>query len=479
LILPPAMPLAVSAAGELALALGTHFRGVMTYGTLARVPLAGGAPRELLEEVKYADWSPDGGELAIIRRVGGRERVEFPAGNVLAERDTADGGFSFLRVSPNGQHVAVFELKAPGDLNGWVAVIDRKGNKRAVTQQYFNCFGHAWKGDEIWFTAADERPLFRNVIHAVTPDGGARLVARTPGNASLHDVAPDGRIVMAHTDDRTGIAVLPPGAAAEQDLSWLDFSAPAALSRDGKMVLFTEGGVGGGPRSSVYIRPTQGGPAVRLGDGFAWALSPDGRWALASREMGSSPSLDLLPTGAGEVRRIERPGVTFLDAAWLPDGVRVLVRAREETNAPRLYVLDVGDGTLNTIMPEGIAVGPVWALSPDGAMVAIASDKGVELHPLHGGLPRTVRGLAAQDRLLAWIEDGLLVSDTPNPLALSKVFRVDPVTGARRIWREILPRDPAGIMIVRSLVVTPDGRSYAYAWHRALSDLYLVEGLGS
>jgi hypothetical protein len=110
-------------------------------------------------------------------------------------------------------------------------------------------------------------------------------------------------------------------------------------------------------------------------------------------------------------------------------------------------------------------------------MVAAASDREVELHSLRGGQPRRVPGLTAQNRLLAWIDDGLLVSDNLDWLALSRVIQVDPVTGARRIWREILPRDPAGIMNVFSLIVTPDGRSYAYGWHRALSHLYLVEGL--
>ncbi len=215
--LPPATPLAVSSSGELALALGTHSRGIMTYGTLARVPLAGGAPRELLEDVKYADWSPDGRELAVIRRVAGREQLEFPIGNVVAEPESPGGGFSFLRMSPQGDRVAVFALTFAGGLTGNVAVVDRAGNKRIVSRQYFNCFGLSWKGDEIWFSAADERPLFRNTIHAITQDGAARVVVRTAGNVSLHDVAPDGRALIAHTNDRTGISVMAPGAVAEQD----------------------------------------------------------------------------------------------------------------------------------------------------------------------------------------------------------------------------------------------------------------------
>ncbi len=169
--------------------------------------------------------------------------------------------------------------------------------------------------------------------------------------------------------------------------------------------------------------------------------------------------------------------MTFLQARWLPQGFRLVVRASEQDRNARLYTLDLDAGTFDAITPEGVAIGSIWAVSPDGTMVVVASDRGVEVYPLGAGQPRVVPGLPASDLLLAWIDDGLLVSDGPNPTALSKVFLVNPVTGARRLWREIVPPDAAGIMNVLALMVTPDGRSYAYSWHRALSDLFLVEGL--
>ncbi|MBA3295490.1 MAG: serine/threonine-protein kinase [Acidobacteria bacterium] len=475
LALPPAAPLAVSSSGELALSLGTHSRGTMPYGTLARVPLSGGAPRQLHEHVRYADWSPDGRDLAIVRRVALRDQLEFPVGSVVARAEATDGGFSFVRVSPRGDAVAAFELSGSGDLFGRVVVLARGGARRAVSARYYNVFGLAWHGDEVWFTAADELPLFRNAIYAMNPSGDVRIVARVPGNTSLHDIAPDGRLLIARTDDRSGIAVRAPGDAVERDLSWLDASNLADISRDGRQVLFHEHGVGGGPRGSTYVRGTDGSPAVRLGEGLARALSPDGRWAIV--QTAGSPHFDVIPTGPGEALRLERPGLTLLDARWLPDERNVVVRARAQNSPARLYLLDVKGSAVRQVTPDSFEVGYMgWAVSPDGAMLAVSSGQYVELFPIAGGGARRVPGASDRWHVVGWIERGLLISE--DPAAGGTVFRVDPATGRRDTWADINPQDPAGIMHLDlgTLVTTPDGRGYGYSWHRAMSDLYLVEG---
>ena len=477
--LPPATPLAVSAFGELALSLGTHYRGIMTYGTLARVSLAGDAPRELQENVKYADWSPDGSDLVLVRGVENRDRLELLGGTLLAEPATPGGGFSFPRFSPDGSAVAAFELNAPGNLFGRVVVVDRSGATRTVSPgSYFNVFGLAWRGDEVWFTAADELPLFRNTIYAMDAAGAVRVVARVPGNTTLHDIAPDGSLLIARTDDRSGIAVRAPDQAATRDLSWLDASNLIDISFDGRRILFTEAGVGGGPRLSTYLRSTDGSAAVRLGDGYGSALSPDGRWAIVKPDF-QAPHLEVIPTGAGQASRLERPGLDLLRARWLPDGENVIALA-QQAGRPRLYVLDVGGDATRAVTPEELAVGNTgWAVSPDGATVAVTAERGIELFSIDGGGTRQVPGSSARSSVLGWIESGLLVSD--DPAAGGIVFRVDPVTGQRDVWADIQPEDPAGIMTLNhnSLVVTPDGRAYGYTWHRATSDLYLVEGLAN
>jgi hypothetical protein len=57
------------------------------------------------------------------------------------------------------------------------------------------------------------------------------------------------------------------------------------------------------------------------------------------------------------------------------------------------------------------------------------------------------------------------------------VYQLDLTTGKRTLWRSLAPADPAGVSQIGPIVMTPDGRSYIYGYHRTLSDLYLVEGL--
>lgn len=476
--LAPGAPLAVSSTGELALSLGTQLRGIMPYGTLARAAIAGGAPRELQERVKYADWAPDGSELVLVRRVGEGDRLELSGGRAIATPATPAGGFSFPRFSPAGDAVAVFELDNADWLNGHVVVIDMAGKKRTTSVRFFNVFGLAWFGDEVWFTAADQLPLFRNTLYAMRRSGEVRIVARVPGNATLHDIAPDGRLLLARTDDRSGITVRVPGERDERDLSWLDASVIADLSADGLRMLFSETGPGGGPRSAAYLRGTDGSPAVRLSDGHAESLSPDGQWAIVRPEVDAA-HLMIVPTGAGESVRLAREGLRLQTARWLRDGRQVVVRALRGEGSDRLYVLEARGSGTRALTPERFRVGRAgWAVAPDGLMVACIVDDAVELFPVDGSASRRVGGVPRGARVVGWTKDGVLISD--DPVAQSAVDRFDPATGRRERWADLRPRDPTGIMNVDlgQLVVTPDGRAYAYSWHRAVSDLYLMEGVG-
>jgi eukaryotic-like serine/threonine-protein kinase len=473
--------LAVSQTGEMAVSLGSHRIGTwVNVGTLARAPLSGGAPREVLENVQWADWSPDGSNLVVVRDVGGRNRLEYPAGKVLYE---TGGWISHPRMSPKGDMIAFLDHPLEGDDSGSVAVVDLAGKKTKVSGDWYSIQGLAWApgGDEIWFTAT-ETGLDRD-LSAVTLTGQKRLVARMPGTLMLFDIGKDGRLLLGRASWRRELM----GAAAggqEKDFSWLDYTYPADLSADGRTVLFDEEGVGGGVRYgkeqeltyAVYIRDMDGSPAVRLGEGSAEALSPDRKWVIVQMP-GSPAQFRLLPTKAGEPQPLTNDSIHHNGARWFPDGKRFVFSGNEPGHGVRLYVQAMGSADAKAIAPEGVN-GTTFAVSPDGQSVAgIGPDEKGYLYPIGGGEPRPIPGLATGELPINWSQDGRsLYVYQPGEIP-AKVNLLDVATGKRKLWKQLVPADPAGVATVGPIVFTPDGNTYVYGFHRTLADLYMVEGL--
>jgi Tol biopolymer transport system component/predicted Ser/Thr protein kinase len=470
---PGADVLAISSTGEMALSLRARpLEGFLYSGTLARVPLGGGAPREVMENVEYADWSPDGASLAIVRNVGGRHRLEFPPEKVLY---TAEGWIGHSRISPKGDMVAFLDHPQHRDDGGSVAVVDLAGRKTTLSDGWASVQGLAWSsaGDEIWFTATKtggDRSLY-----AVTVAGKVRLLARVPGELTLLDVGRDGNVLLTRGIDRAGMVGMAPGETKERDLSWLDWSTPADLSADGKAVLFSEAGEGGGPKYAVYLRKTDGSPAVRLGDGNGSALSPDGKWAIARPNVAPAP-VQLLPTGVGEAKPIAADSLNHIRARWLSDGKRFVFSGNQPGHGVRLYIESLDEGKARAISPEGVSSN--FVVSPNGDLVAaIASDQKIYTYPITSGEARLVPGAEAGDAPTGWSSDGRTLFVFRYGELPAKVVQVDLATGRRKLWKDLEPADSAGIDTISGIMMTPDAKGYVYGYVRTLCDLYLVEGL--
>jgi dipeptidyl aminopeptidase/acylaminoacyl peptidase len=472
---PLADILAISPAGEMAIAIGD--RDPQGRATLALAPLSGGAAREVVVGVPYAsaDWAADGKRLAVIRVVEGKSRLEFPIGTVILE--SADG-FSSPRISPRGDRIAFFSQV--GDVTS-LDVVDVSGKgRKTLSKGWTNVSGvPCWSADgsEIWMTAIEAGQL--GALYAVDLTGKRRMVTRVPGSLELDDMSRDGRVLVAHHTSLRILAGLVPGNEKERDLSWLDGSVPGALSPDGRTLVFTEIGEGSGATPSVYMRKTDGSPAVRLGDGAAIALSPDGRWVLASVPSGGGKSgrLILLPTGAGESRVVNERLENFGGGAFLPDGKSLVFSAQEKGHGPRVHIQDLAGGQPRPLSPEGVWIrNPTNPLSPDGRFVlGVMRGAKASLYPLAGGEPRPVAGLEPGDWPIQWSEDGRFLyvhkrSEIPN-----KVWRLDLASGQKQSWLEIRPGEPVtGLPI---LLLSRDGKAYVYGAQRVLSELYLVDGL--
>ena len=340
--------MSVSSSGEMAVLLDNHPIGTwVSVGTLARAPLAGGAPREVVDQVQWADWGPDGNNVAIVRDVGGRNRLEYPPGKVLYE---TGGWIGHVRLSPKGDYIAFLDHPIQGDDSGSVAVVDLSGKKKTLSDGWYSSQGLAWSpdGDEVWFTG--NKSGIDRALYAVSLDGKERLVARMPGTLMLLDIWKDGRLLLNRASWRRELTAVADGK--ERDLTWLDYSYPADISADGKTLLFDEEGGGGslaygksgGLSYAVYLRKTDGSPAVLLGEGAAIALSPDEKWVIAQTQQ-SPAQLNLLPTKAGTAMPLTHDAINHAWARWFPDGKRVLFSGNEPDRGVRLYVQDVTGGT--------------------------------------------------------------------------------------------------------------------------------------
>jgi eukaryotic-like serine/threonine-protein kinase len=465
--------LAVSASGEMLLALHSKPRdsSFLYAGTLASVPLVGGAPREILNDVEWADWSPDGTNIVVVHEVGARKRLEFPLGKVLYE---ADGWMGNPRVAPDAKSVAFVDHPQMNDDGGAVAVVDLAGKKTTLSEGWDSIQGIAWSPDarEIWFSAT--RTGGDRSLYATDLSGKVRLLARVPGELTILDVGKEGNVLLTRGNDRAGMIGLAPGEAKEKDLSWLDWSVPGSLSPDGKMILFQESGEGGGPHYAVYLRNTDGSPAIRLGEGTGLSLSPDGQWALSRLNVVPSP-LVLYPTGVGEMKQLKTDGLNHMAAVFLPDGKRFVFSGSEPGHGSRLYVESLDDAKPHPISMEGIASS---VLSPDGKFVAArGTDQKIYLFPVDGGEPRAVTEAQQGEFPTAWSSDGRSVFLITRGQVPAQVIRVDVATGQRSAWRSFEPADAAGIDTIRGVLVSADNKSYVYGYSRTLSDLYLVQGL--
>ena len=464
--------LAISHGDELAITLNHDFFTANTSaGTLAQLPLTGGAPRELAEGVISADWSPDGNALAVVRFADGKVRLEYPLGKILYQ---TEGWISDARVAPDGERVAFIDHPILFDSRGSIKVVDRGGNRKTLTATFSDVLGLCWhpSGKEIWFTGSYVH-LSSNLM-AVTLSGRQRLVWAGAGEVIVQDISQDGRVLFIRGNRRRGIAGLFPGQKGEIDLSWQDWSLPLAISPDGKWVFFAEEGDGGGPNYSAYMRATDGSPAIRLGDGIPDDLSPDGKW-VASVVPGEPQQLILLPTRAGDVKNISQPGFNYNFVEFLQDGKRLSIIGNEPGKPARNYLQDTAGGPLTAVTPEGVA-GTLWL---DRKSIITQRDENTwTLYPIDGGQPRNIRALfplrgtsgntSRSDRYLFTA----LRSEVPL-----KVYRFDPATGEKQLWKELAPTDRAGVYNVGVLTPTLDARWYAYSYVRDLSDLYLVEGL--
>ncbi|MGO8983695.1 MAG: protein kinase domain-containing protein [Terriglobales bacterium] len=463
--------LSVSKTGELAVRLNAvSLGGYARTGTLARIPLSGGAPREVLDNVQNADWAADGETMAVVRHLpeNGHWRLEYPIGKVLFD---SINWISDPKISPDGKRVAFADHQnVNGDDEGSIAVLgsDGKDSEKILSSGWKSIEGVIWSpaGDEVWFTGGNPR--------AVTLSGKVRTITNVPGGMWLQDIR-NGVVLMVTHQQRLGIRGVPPDGKDERELGWFDWSDLSDMTPDGRKVLFDEEGIGGGPNYTVFVRDTSGSPPVRVCEGAALAISPDAKWVITQPAKGGR--LSLVPTGAGEARQLTHDNVSYQKVRWLADRGELLASGVEPGHGTRDYLITVSSGDSKPITPEGV-VGATP--SPDGrSTVVMGPDGKWGIWPLDGSGLRPVPGLDSSYQVRDWSPDGqsVYVVPTRRREKTATVYQVNVITGKMESHKTFGEELPAGAFGVGATYRSGDRGAYAYLYSQTLSQVYVVKGM--
>jgi hypothetical protein len=474
--------LAVSPDGALAILMDGTVPGGNPYGrrgTIARASLTGGAPRPELDRVTFADFGPDQ-SLAVIRDVRQKralETVEWPQGAPLKEPETsADLVYAFPtpRVSPSGANIAFFVCRATGCT---VRIAGKTGETIAESKTYFDWWGLAWApgGREVWFAVAETNGR-QCTLRALDLSGRERVILRTPGAITLHDISAEGRVLAAFDQVNARLEVRDSPSAPPRDLSWKEGGDLADFSRKG-VVLFGERGDSAGPTGSVYVRRPGDLEPTRISDGVPIAISDDGTQALVRSHV-KPIKLTIVPT-SGLAQPLDVGPLDDIHAGgWLKDG-RLVLELRRPGESGTVYVRPAAGGALARLLPAGVHVIGRRPFSPDGQRVTAADEKGEVLictTPATGeGACTPVTGSKSSDDIAGWASDNrslFLYQHYPVPI---RVDRLDVATGRRELFATVQPAS-AAVSGLRNLVITPDG-AIAYTYGRSRSTLYVISGL--
>ena len=370
----------------------------------------------------------------------------------------------------------MLEHPPTGDDRGYVLMVSPTGESGRLTPEFTSIKSLAWgtAADEVWFTASNTGT--QQHLYAVRPGSAVRTIAPMPVSVLLEDVLPDGRLLMQTGTMKVRTLVKTPSDKDERDFAWLDYGILRDMSADGTTALFDEEGEGGGPNYSVFLRKTDGSPAVRLGDGYAERISPDRQWVTSAMPGDFGRSLTLVPIGPGEPRKLPLPppGVTSFPG-WFPDGKRLAITVNGRGGQAQSHEYTIETGKTRPITPEGVSG---VLVSPDGNSLLVRNSEGQRsvLSLTEGAAPRELTTLTPADTVIRWAADGrsLFISTAVarQQMTISQLSIAD---GTRRPIATISPSDTAGLRSLAPPVISADGRTYAYRYIQTLSDLFVGE----
>jgi hypothetical protein len=422
-----------------------------------------------LEGVGFADFGADG-QMAVIRDEEPNLTLEYPVGHVIAQ---GQAGLVVPRVSPTGEYVAFFDMRTASLT---VTICDRSGKSVAQSPPLADWWGLAWTPtNELWF-AATETGGVQTSVFSLDLHGRRRVVYRAPGSFTLHDISTQGDVLASFDHPLSRIELIDGADTAPQDRSWRDGGYVVALSSTHALLVNQSGGSGsGGARGSVYLRQPGVQQPVRIAEGQALALSPDGGKALVYLDQ-TPPTVSVVPTGAGRPNALDLGPIDSVKwAGWQPDG-RMVIQFTRQGGKPIVYQLSPDGGNPTALLPEGVTLRGANLISPDGSRIA-AMKSGGQLVVCTMAAPacRPVPGAGERDTVAGWTADGKFLFVYRREVVPTQVDRIDVETGARTAWKTVHPLHTA-VSGIASLIASPDG-SLAYSYNLTRSELYVIKGL--
>jgi len=475
-----AMLLSVSKQGQLAVIVRPKtFAHLQSVGTLATAPIGGGSPRELMENVMDADWSPDGKDLAVMAVDEKKIRVQYPIGKTILE---VDNWLSDMRVSPDGKLVALFRHPpATTDDRGDVIVVDQSGHVRTLSTGWESLEGLSWSpsGKEVWYSGSHAGAQY--CIYASTLAGATRTVFCGTITTFMFDTLPSGRSLVMAAKINVNLTLVEHGVnKTERDLTWLDNSYGPRLSSDGSEVMFTDQSEQGGSGYAVYVRKNDGSPAVRIATGgLGTDISPDGKWAIVVLPGDPAAQVHIVPIGTGEARTLHWDGLQPEWAHWFPDGQHIMLTVTKAGAGTGYYMTDASGATPKLLTQHGFDT--IWpGIAPDGHSYIVGDKDGASVHSILDNSTRPIPNAHPQNdvTLLAWAGDSehVFVQEvTPSGI---EIIRFDVNTGKKEPWQILTPKDRVGLIPSGAPIgITPDGRWMAYTHMIALTQLYRSDNM--
>jgi len=467
--------LAVSSTGELAVLMkpDVDMAGFLRVGTLARVSMSGStAPREVAQDIEGADWSPDGSNLAVLRRdrQSNADTLEYPLGRVIY-RSVRNDWLSHVRISRDGHLIAVLQHNGLNDDRGSVLVFDTAGNLKFTSKSWGGVYGLAWVSKQkLWVTGTPPQNMARQLFE-LDLKGNQRVVLEVPGELTLHDVAADGTALVTMNERRILMGALSQGKW--RDLSWLDRTIFDTISADGSTILFHEGGQGAGALGTTYIRRLDASSPVRLSEGYGIDLSADKRWALIWLPVVPG-QYRIVPTGAGDSQPVTTPNVPQARPLGFTRDQRGLVWVgMTPQNQPQTFTTGL-DGS--NPQPLGPPATFLMNTSQNGRYEVRLRDGVFELRDLAHNSGQTVNYLQRGDMVLSISDDAEWVYlARQTGLTSLKVFHLNLRNGATELVAEIPVNELAGIIFLARISITPDGKVLVLGYVRHSSELYLMQ----